>query len=560
MAGHYAPAKILRNFNIAAGYKSGTGNSLMSEKDEYNEYNQKSEGLKLLKKGKKGLLRVIFSRVGLIILFLMLQIAMLVVAQEYFKDYMPHYYVFTALFSAAMVLYLFNSSADPSSKLTWLVIIMIMPFFGALLLLYTRSDVGHRVLRDRFVGVTEKTRAVLKQDVQAMERFETQAPDAVGLSKYLGRTGCHPVFSGARVTYFPLGEDKFREMLIQLEKAEHYIYLEYFIVEEGLMWGKVLEILARKVQEGVDVRLMYDGTCEISLLPHSYTKRLRELGIKCKTFSPLRPFLSTHYNYRDHRKILVIDGYTAFTGGVNLADEYINRKERFGHWKDTAVMIQGDAARSFALMFLQMWNVDEQSPDLGGFLNSPPAPKYDEPGFVIPYGDCPLDDERVGEMVYMDILNRAGKYVHIMTPYLILDGEMETALRFAAERGVDVRLILPGIPDKELPYALAKTHYASLLASGVKIYEYTPGFIHAKVFVSDDREAVVGTINLDYRSLYHHFECAAYMYGVPCIADIEKDFAETQAKCRRVSMDTLKNEKWTTKLAGFLMKFISPLL
>lgn len=555
-----APAETLRNFNIAAGGKSSTGNSSMSEKDEYDEYSQKSEGLKLLKKGKKGFLRVIFSRVGLIILFLLLQIATLIFAQEYFKDYMPHYYVFTTLFCAAMVLYLFNSSADPSSKLTWLVIIMIMPFFGALLLLYTRSDIGHRVLRDRFVGVTEKTRAVLKQDVQAMERFETQAPDAAGLSKYLARTGCHPVFAGARVTYFPLGEDKFREMLIQLEKAEHYIYLEYFILEEGLMWGKVLEILAQKVKEGVDVRLMYDGTCEISLLPHSYIKSLRELGIKCKTFSPLRPFLSTHYNYRDHRKILVIDGHTAFTGGVNLADEYINRKVRFGHWKDTAVMVQGDAARSFALMFLQMWNVDEQTPDLGGFLNSHPAPKYDEPGFVIPYGDCPLDDERVGEMVYMDILNRAKRYVHIMTPYLILDGEMETALRFAAERGVDVRLILPGIPDKKLPYALAKTHYASLLASGVKIYEYTPGFVHAKVFVSDDREAVVGTINLDYRSLYHHFECAAYMYGVPCIADIEKDFAETQAKCRRASMDTLKNEKWTTKLSGFLMKFISPLM
>lgn len=222
-------------------------------------------------------------------------------------------------------------------------------------------------------------------------------------------------------------------------------------------------------------------------------------------FTPVVPLVSTQYNYRDHRKILVIDGHTAFNGGVNLADEYINHIEKYGHWKDTAVMLQGEAVKNFTLMFLQMWHINEKMPEFERYLDVP-MKHQEAPGFVLPYGDCPLDNDKVGERVYMDILNRAIKYVHIMSPYLILDDEMETALKFAAERGVEVKLILPGVPDKSVPYALAKTHYAALLASGVQIYEYTPGFVHAKVFVSDNHEAVVGTINLGYRSLYHHFE------------------------------------------------------
>lgn len=523
-------------------------------------YVQENTGLNLLKKGRKGLARMIFSRVGLIILLLVLQVALVMLVQVYFKDYIPHYYIFMALFCTGMVIYLLNSSHDPSAKLTWLVVIMLMPAFGALLLLYTSSDIGHRVLRDRFAFLTDATRDMLTQNEETLKNFRASAPEAAGLARYLSRCGCHPVYDKTKTVYFPLGEDMFKELLVQLEKAEKYIFLEFFIVDEGLMWGKILEILARKVQEGVDVRMMYDGTCEFSLLPHNYPKRLGELGIKCKMFAPISPFVSTHYNYRDHRKILVIDGHTAFTGGVNLADEYINRIERFGHWKDTGLMLQGDAARSFALMFLQMWNVSEKEHSFGEYLETPAPAQEAAQGYVIPYGDCPLDDERVGEWVYMDILNRAQSYVYIMTPYLILDGEMETAIKFAAERGVDVRLILPGIPDKTLPYALARTHYASLLHSGVKIYEYSPGFVHAKVFAADGREAVVGTINLDYRSLYHHFECAAYMNGVECIADIERDFLETQEKCLQAGLDTVKKQKWTMKLAGLIMKAIAPLM
>jgi cardiolipin synthase len=294
-------------------------------------------------------------------------------------------------------------------------------------------------------------------------------------------------------------------------------------------------------------------------LPVDYWKLLEAQGIKARPFSPIIPVLSSHYNYRDHRKILVIDGKVAFNGGVNLADEYINRVERFGHWKDTAVMLKGDAVKSFTLLFLQMWYTREENPDYRSFLTDQESTRQND-GFVMPYGDSPLDGYKVGEQVYMDILNRAIDYVHIMTPYLILDGELETALRFAAQRGVDVKLILPGIPDKAIPYALAKTHYRSLTEAGVKIYEYTPGFVHAKVFVSDDAKAVVGTINLDYRSLYHHFECATYLYRTSCIPDIEADFQQTLTKCRAVTAETIRNEKAGTKIVGFLAKLVAPLL
>ena len=327
------------------------------------------------------------------------------------------------------------------------------------------------------------------------------------------------------------------------------------------MWGKILEVLARKAAEGVDVRVMYDGTCEFTTLPRDYPSRLEKLGIQCRVFSPVQPFVSTHYNYRDHRKILVIDGKVGFTGGVNLADEYINHIEKYGRWKDAAVMLEGEGVRSMTALFLQMWSV-LQEPEFEQFLSDPIPAAANAKGFVVPYGDCPLDGERVGEMVYIDLLNRARDYIHIMTPYLILDGELETALKFAAERGVDVHLILPGKPDKQFPYALAKSHYSALLDSGVKISEWSPGFVHAKVFVVDGREAVVGTINLDYRSLYHHFEDAVWMVDAPCIRDIEQDFQHTLEQCRTVenTSASIWQKHYLLRATGMLLKVIAPLL
>lgn len=520
----------------------------------------KEKGLNLLKKGQKGIIHAIFSRFGLILLMLAVQVFILFSIFQWFKEFSPHFFGAAVLFSFVMVIYLLNSKINSTAKITWLIVIMLMPVFGVLLFAYTQSDIGHRALKERMNHIITDTKERIPQSVEVTKRLKEENPGVAALAYYMQRSGCHPVYDKTSVTYFPLGENKFEEMLKQLEEAKHFIFMEYFIVDEGLMWGKVLEILARKAKEGVDVRIMYDGTCEFALLPRDYPKRLKALGIKCKVFAHVSPFISTHYNYRDHRKILVIDGHTAFNGGVNLADEYINQKIKFGHWKDTAVMVKGEAVKSFTLMFLQMWSIDEKEEESARFLAYPSYPVEETKGYVIPYGDCPLDDDKLGERVYMDILNRALKYVHIMTPYLILDEEIEAALTFAAERGVEVILLLPGIPDKRIPYALAKTHYAPLLKSGVKIYEYTPGFVHAKVCVSDTKEAVVGTINLDYRSLYHHFECATYMYDTDCVSEIEKDFQGTLLKCRQVSLETVRKEKWTVKLTGYLMKVVAPLL
>ena len=521
--------------------------------------NIENTGIALLKKGQKGLFHALFSRLGLILILLILQIGVLFGMFAKFEQFLPHFFGGTVLFSLIMVLFLLNSRHDPTAKITWLVIIMLLPVFGALLFLYTQSDVGHRALKKRMNQLISQTKETIPQSEEVMDKLSEENGAVSSLARYIHRSGCYPVYDQTKITYFPMGENKFEEMLRQLEQAKHFIFMEYFIVDEGIMWGRILEILAKKASEGVDVRVMYDGTCEFSTLSRDYPKRLKKLGIKCKVFAPVTPFVSTHYNYRDHRKILVIDGHTAFTGGVNLADEYINHIVKYGHWKDVAIMLKGEAVKSFTLMFLQMWNVDEKEMDYSQFLKYPVSPVQTK-GYVIPYGDCPLDDDKVGERVYMDILNRAQSYVHIMSPYLILDSEMETAIKFAAERGVDVKIMLPGIPDKSAPYALARTHYASLLQSGVEIYEYTPGFVHAKVFVCDDKEAVVGTINLDYRSLYHHFECAAYMYDVDCIHEIEEDIRVTLKKCSRVTQETMKNDKVSRKIMGVVMKAVAPLM
>lgn len=521
---------------------------------------QDRPGISLIKKGKKHLIPAIFSRTAVITLLLLFQLFVLFGIFRWFREFLPHIFGGTLIFSVIMILYILNSHMDPSVKITWLVIIMVFPVFGTLLYIFIRSDLGHRALKVRTEEILQQTKALLPVQKDILRRLEDQSPGVASLARYIERSGNFPVYENTEVTYFPLGEDKFREMLTQLKKAEHFIFMEYFIVSEGKMWGQILEILKEKASKGVDVRVMYDGTCEFALLPHDYPQRLNELGIQCKIFSPVTPFVSTHYNYRDHRKILVIDGRTAFTGGVNLSDEYINQTVKYGHWKDTAVMLQGAAARSFTLLFLQMWNLSEKHPDFSGFLEAKMPFENNSRGFIIPYGDCPVDDYRVGEQVYIDILNRAERYVHIMTPYLILDNQMEAALIYAAQRGIDVRLILPGIPDKTAPYALAFTHYRALLNAGVKIGEYTPGFVHAKVFICDDTEGVVGTINLDYRSLYHHFECAAYFYGVACISQMETDFSDTWQKCREITLSNLKDITLSRRLTGFLLKPIAPLM
>ncbi|OLA23448.1 MAG: cardiolipin synthase [Faecalibacterium sp. CAG:82-related_59_9] len=515
----------------------------------------------VFQKGRKGAMRVIYGRTAIIAVSFLAQIILIGGVVNFFRPYIPMFFGGYMVLGLGIVLLILNKETTPETKLMWTVITMLLPLVGAALYVYVETQPGYRLLAKRLNDIYKQTEAFVQQDEAVLDALEQKDIGTAQLARYVHKNGNFATYQNTEVTFFPLGEDKFAAMLTELEQAEQFIFMEYFILKEGYMWEKILEILERKVQAGVEVRVMYDGTCAMFDLPFRYPELLKAKGIQCKMFAPIRPILSTHYNNRDHRKILVIDGKVGFTGGVNLADEYINHVEKFGRWKDAAVMLEGEAVRSLTAIFLQMWDI-AQEPEFEAYLKQPiPAPAGAK-GFAAPYGDCPLDGERVGELVYIDLLNRARKYIHIMTPYLILDGELETALKFAAERGVDVHLILPGKPDKRIPYALAKTHYAALIRSGVKISEWVPGFVHAKVFVVDDREAVVGTINLDYRSLYHHFEDAVWMVDAPCIPAIEDDFQRTLTQCRTV--EATKQSIWQGQtllcLTGRLVKAIAPLL
>lgn len=519
------------------------------------------KGQKIVEKGKKGVFHIIFGRTGVILLLLLIQIGILIIAFGKLQEYVAYAYWAFSLLSAATVIVIINRPGNPAFKLAWMVPITLFPVFGVLLYIFVETQIGTRLMNKMLNNSSRKMRKYMVQDSAICEKLDSDDKQMANLSRYVADKGGFPTYENSSVKYFPRGEDKFEALVEELENAKHFIFMEYFIVAEGRMWNTILEVLKKKVKEGVEVRMMYDGTCTVSLLPHNYPEKLRAEGIQCRVFNPIRPALSTIQNNRDHRKIVVIDGHTAFTGGVNLADEYINEKERFGHWKDTAIMIRGEAVRSFTWMFLQIWDIDAKNEDYKKYLDVVlPLAKKESEGYVIPYADSPLDNEPVGKLVYMDILNTAREYVHIMTPYLILDNEMITALTYAAKRGVDVKIIMPEIPDKSYAFALAKTYYPELLRAGVKIYQYVPGFVHAKVFTSDDTKAVVGTINLDYRSLYLHFECAAMLYKVKEIEKIEEDFQETLQQCREITLETCKKEKLRTRFYGKVLRLIAPLM
>ncbi len=518
--------------------------------------------LNLLKKGKKHLLKLIYGRTMMILILMVFQVGIIIGFYNFLSQYTSFFYGVMLALTIGTVIEIFNNHYDDSVKLSWMLPVTALAPFGCLFYLYVRTDAGHRRLKKRMGQVAVEAALELPVAEEVVDEIKQKSPQLYGLSEYCISAGGYGPYKNSAVTYYPLGEDMLEDLLVQLEMAQHFIFLEYFIIQEGHMWGKVLNLLSKKAQQGVEVRIIYDGMNEFANLPHSYPKKLKKLGIQCKIFAPIRPFVSTEYNYRDHRKILVIDGHTAFTGGVNMADEYINEIERFGHWKDTAVMIQGDGARGFTRMFLEAWHATETEKNYQKYLFPEHTPKLEQktPGYVIPYADSPLDGDKVGELVYIDIINTAKQYVHIMTPYLILDGNMRSALMFAARRGVDVKLILPHIPDKKSAFALAKSHYKDLTEAGVEIYEYTPGFVHAKVFVSDNHKAVVGSINLDYRSLYHHFECALYMDGVTAIDDIEADYQKTLQSCQLITVEDIRNQKLFTRLTGRLLKLLAPLL
>ena len=494
--------------------------------------------------------------------FFLLELLFLLSSYVFLRHHFPSLIFWEHGLSFLTIFYLLNRQMDSRSKVSWLVIIAIFPIFGSSLLYFSLADWGVRRLKGRLKAVTSQVAEGLATSPETQARLAETAPSFQRLADFLQQSPAQfPTYLNTQVTYFPLGDDMLPKLLEDLRAAKRSIFMEYFIIAEGMMWGDILAILEEKAQAGLDIRILFDGMNEMTTLSYDYLARLEKVGIKAQAFSPIKPLLSTYYNYRDHRKITVIDGQVAYTGGVNIADEYINQKERFGHWKDTAIRLNGEAVQTFKALFLTMWAVTggTLNSELTAYLEERPQGRSSQ-GFVIPYANSPLTYHKVAEDVYLDLLYTATDYVHIMTPYLILDDELLRAMTFAAKRGVDVRLILPGIPDKAYAFDIATSYFAPLLSAGVSIYRYTPGFVHAKVYVSDNKRAVVGTINTDYRSLYQNFEDGVYLYQVPEISKIAQDFQDTLAQSDQVTLDVLKQQQWSQRLGAYFYTIIGPLM
>ena len=497
-----------------------------------------------------------------IFLFFLLELAFLVFSYLSLQEHFPSIILWEHLLSVFTFFYLLNRSMDSRSKLSWLIIIALFPIFGTALLYFSLADLGVRRLKKRLEDATVQASNYLSTDPEVADYLSHGDRQLQRLAYFLEHSPAQfSIYRDTEVTYFPLGDDMLPALLKDLKKAERYIFMEYFIIDEGIMWGEILAILEEKAREGLDVRVMFDGMNEMTTLSYDYIDRLHKVGIKAQAFSPVKPILSTYYNYRDHRKITVIDGQVAYTGGVNIADEYINKRERFGHWKDTALRLDGSAVQTLKALFLTMWTVTgvEDKTDMEHYLQEKPQ-KSKSQGLVLPYANSPLTYHKVAENVYLHLLNTSNDYVYIMTPFLILDDELVRSMTFAARRGVDVRIIMPGIPDKQYAFDIATTYFKVLLDAGVRIFRYTPGFIHAKVYVSDAKQAVVGTINTDYRSLYQNFEDGVYLYKNLEVLNIEQDFEKTQSLSEEVTLESLSKIPMAHRLGGYLFSLIGPLM
>ena len=402
----------------------------------------------------------------------------------------------------------------------------------------------------------EKGKKFFKQDEKILEEINEKNLSNL---KYISNYTSYPITCNNNVDYYKLGDDVFPVMLEELKKAEKFIFFEYFIVAEGKMWNSILEILEEKAANGVDVRVIYDDLGCLALLDESYNKTLNKKGIKCIQFNKIGVDAGVIMNHRDHRKILVVDGKVAFSGGINIADEYININSKYGHWKDNGMRIKGDAVWNYTVMFLEMWNAYKKEDDDFSKFKYDFSKKEDGQGYVVPYGENPFTDEKVAENIYLNIISNAKKYIYIYTPYLIIDTDVINNLILAAKRGVDVRIVIPGIPDKKIVYTVSESYADPLVKGGVKVYRYTPGFVHSKVYVSDDKVATVGTINMDYRSLYLHFECGCYFENAKVVMDVKNDLVDTIKKCHEVTQEEAKT-KFIKGMWQALLRLVAPLM
>lgn len=506
------------------------------------------------KKSRNSIARLLF--VGISVLVQIGWILLLVLELNRYSVWIS---LITGVLSALAVLKLYSKHTTAAMKMPWIMLIMAFPVMGLCLYLLFEvlGDPGNTGKRLR--EVRGELGKYLKQDESVLAAMEGEDPAAVNQIRYLCSHAASPVYRGTHVNYFAQGKDAFEEMKRQLEKAERFIFMEYFIVEDKSAFQELQQILVSKARQGVEVRLMYDDIGSVGYVNLKFAKGLNDMGIHCRVFNPAIPILNLFMNHRDHRKITVIDGKVGFTGGYNLAEAYFDRERPYGLWKDTGVMLEGDAVKSLTALFLEMWSVSaRKKEDFGKYLNI--HCDIPDAGFVQPYGDDPLDTERVTENVYLNLISSANKSLYFITPYLIITDEMSRALTLAAKRGVDVRIITPGVPDKKTVYAMTRSYYAGLAREGVRIFEYAPGFCHAKQCICDGKIASIGTSNLDYRSLYLHFENNVLLYDCEAVRDMARDFEEMFPLCREVTEDYRTGRSAILRTWQYILRLFAPLM
>lgn len=498
----------------------------------------------------------IFNRLTLAILALAIQCFLLYYVYTLFYDHLFVYYGFTGVLSILLVIYLLSQNKNYDFNLAWIILILAVPAFGCLFYFFCKIEGEFNSYKVRLAKRKEENYRYLPQDNKALN--ELKDSDMIQHANYLYRVGHFPIYPIQNIEYFKVGEEWYKDVLEKLKNAKKYIFLEFFIIRDDEMWNQILEILKDKVKEGVKVRVLYDGTCTFRHLPHNYPRILETFGIECKVYSPIVPVISTQYNNRDHRKIIVIDGNIGYTGGINMGNEYINHPSLFHYWKDNMVRIEGNAVNSLLILFLEMWNIDQKK-SIENYQEYMTHNECKNMGYIVPFGDDPLDDETVGKRCYMNLLESATESVDIMTPYFLVDHELFQCLIQTAKKGIRVRVLLPGVPDKMYMSLLAHTYYQDMVENGIELYEYTPGFCHGKIMVKDNDEAIVGTINLDYRSLYLHFEDALLIMKHKEIETIKKDLEDTFHKSHRVTIRNVVDYSKFKLFLGEVLRLFSPL-
>ncbi len=516
------------------------------------------------KKKKTSVRRIVTGRIVSVLPVVVLQGLIIYGIARWLAPFATFFYSVLSVLSALFVLFLISNRGEGAYKMLWLLVMFVAPLPGALMyLLYGNKRTGN-ALEQRLTAIHDSIPIVLNDDTQTQEQLVREDKRIAQTFSYVKKITGFPVLRNDTAQYYPVGELLFEQMMSSLKEAKRYVFIEYFIVQEGVMWEAMVDVMEQKVQEGVDIRVLYDDIGSIGTFSARNRASLLKKGIKCEKFNPLI-VLSGALNNRDHRKIMVVDGVVAFSGGINLADEYINEEHPFGHWKDIGFKITGDAIRSYAYMFIEFWNassLNKITEALVGddFAKTRVSGETDFDGYVLPYYDSPGRTEAASNNVFIDLLGQAKDYMWFYTPYLLLGDGLRDAFVRAAQRGVDVRIVMPGIPDKKVIFQLTRSYYPPLLKAGVRIYEYSPGFLHAKAYVCDDETAVVGTINMDYRSLYLHFENGVWLYRNRIIEDMRQDYLESLKMCMQVTLDRCRDRNIVVRAAQSVLRLFAPML